>query len=78
MTGNKNLLDNDAWGLSGGVGVVIGDLWGIHRAPVHLDIGLMSLFLAQRTIHKGEGDPVGDLNHGGFILGGGVSLSHRY
>lgn len=78
MTGNKNLLDNDAWGLSAGVGIVIGNMWGIHRAPVHLDIALTSLFLAKRNAVKDEGDPVGDLSHGGFVLGGGLSLSHRY
>ena len=78
MTGNKNLLDNDAWGLSAGIGIVVGDLWGIQRAPVHLDLGLTSLFLLRRTIQKGVGDLVGDLDHGGYILGGALSLSHAY
>jgi hypothetical protein len=78
MTGNQNLLDNDAWGLSAGVGIIIGDMWGIQRAPVHLDIAFTSLFLAKRSAEKEGGDPIGDLNHGGFVLGGGLSLSHRY
>ncbi len=76
--GSTNLLDNDAHGVGLGAGVVFADPFGMHKAPLHVDVGLSMLMLSRRTIYKHEADPVGDLSHGGVVIGVLASVSHAY
>ncbi len=78
QTGAKSLLDNSVHTLSVGLGIVVGTIFGIHRAPVTLDLAFQTQLLSERSATKAPADPVGSLRHGGRVYGLAVAVHHAY
>jgi hypothetical protein len=76
--GSTNLLDNQVYGFSAGVGWFVGEVRKSGRAPVELALSALALWLPRRTLSKAPDDPVGPISHGGMVVGGALSIAHKY
>ena len=78
-TGTALYLDNQAHGLSLGVGFIVEDHLEVGAGPIEIDLAIQTTLLARRTVLRSEpNDPVGSLSHGGALVTGSLSCSYRY
>lgn len=77
--GPTNYLDNHAHGVGFGASFSFFDPFEAHRTPIEIHVGNSFMVLAPRKVDKVEAnDPVGDLEHGGFVYSASLTVIHRY